>query len=115
MVTGLSVLMKGYSLGSITDLTKILSIKLIITQMLLIEVCIGITEPVKVVEKANSIFPELRLPAPGRTFTSFVKKFFVDKNDEQKKLTEIVKNLVTSKVLPQQITILTLKVRKRLF
>lgn len=72
--------------------------------------------PVKVVEKANSIFPELRLPAPGRTFTSFVKKFsFVDKNDEQKKLTEIVKNLVTSKVLPQQITILTFKSKRTSF
>lgn len=70
----------------------------------------NLRNPYKVVEKANSLFPDIQLPNPAREFTSFVKKFsFIDDNDQQNKLTTIIERLIKSKVDPNQISILTFK------
>jgi hypothetical protein len=76
----------------------------------------NLRNPLKIAEKANSLFPDLQLPKPSRDFNSFLKKIsYVQFNEEIEKLKNKVADLLNNGVLPSSITILTFSSKNNSF
>lgn len=76
----------------------------------------NLRNPLKIAEKANSLFPDLQLPKPSRDFNSFLKKIsYVQSSEQIEKLKNKVADLLKNGVLPGSITILTFNSKNNSF
>ena len=76
----------------------------------------NLRNPLKIAEKANSLFPDLQLPKPSRDFNSFLKKIsYVQSDEEIEKLKNKVADLLNNGVLAGSITILTFSSKNNSF
>jgi len=73
----------------------------------------NLRNPKQIAEKANSLFPDLKMPIPARIFST-PPKFQTYANDKHllKKIISVSADLIAEGVRPEEITVLTFKSKK---